>query len=369
MKTLNEFYGHIKPTVAVDLYRYIDRYYDDNKDAVFGNGFDTPMKFGISKRDALLEILDISMKDFKEFAKQNRQVKEAGSMVNDPLNSALLNVYWKLSHKSGKFKVDDGLKVAVFLAIKMFTSKYNHFMKFEVNKDRMKYFINSLSNNYDIKKHGNLILAITSRVRMLMINHYHKNKRNKMTDKDYIMIIKDMSTRIMSFTKEVIIKYFQSEDKYLASDMSDTVTYGAANNTAKVGAIIDKCIKKSYGYIDINILTLITDKKKLPILVDTLNVCKHPEHIAKKEDIIFHELMDTYVDKYGTGMDEMRKNFVVNTLKIYKTRPSSDPVKKTITDILSKGKIKKKSDQIYAERILLLYYVMFMHYIIKRSGN
>jgi hypothetical protein len=331
--TVNEWCATTKPDyLRID--RFIQDFYNNNP-SIMGMGFDKKVTFGSELRDRLMVDYGATSLDFRKFTKTNKEIAIAGNMVNDPLNILLTWSFVEQSRKGASFDTELGKKYLVFLAVKMFTSKYNHFLKLGVNEDRMRYFINSLDNTFYLKRYGGFMPALMVRIdNFINLHHKQKKRLGRMNDNDYIMMIKDLSTRVMSFTKEIITKYLDSPVRYMSDDNPEIST--TSSNMADVSNMLDRVSQSITLETDQTIVRMVIPMNKHKEFMFFMKKIHDNLDIQKKYSTLVKMYFEYFLEKYpNQNTMKLKREFLVGILKLYKTTPGSHPTKIYTRDIIS----------------------------------
>lgn len=212
---------NLYPTIEISLSkpenykRYktnLDKYMAVNSDKYICSG---PVKrpiFSDIDIDVFLSICGLDRAIIKDALKKTTAIDSSWKIMNAPFNTAVT-----LSTRYFTIKKDTKMITVStqYLIISMYPSIHYKYFKYEPNESLMNYTINNLSNKYIIKQYGNLwdaLYHITSKAYEL-----HKDGIIKGTDRDIILYIQDVKTRLNSFMKQISIEFYanNSNGKYL----------------------------------------------------------------------------------------------------------------------------------------------------------
>lgn len=239
-------------TVEVNLSRnhkaflkYVKNYMDKNSDVLLNTGVTKRLVFSSTDdRDIIEKASGVTMNDIKLTLQRHKLVNPSWHKLN---NHRWIFISALMIREFTIKKQQEELQAAImFLTCGLYSilhSKY--FSKFLPNENIMDYTINSLSNKFYIKKHGNLLKALV--VTATQNHRTYEDKLIEGTDLEILNYVTQLNSRINAFIKAIFNEYEKNrknknyinkekegreEENYREVDNSSFQIYNIAQNSA-----------------------------------------------------------------------------------------------------------------------------------------
>ena len=334
---------------------------------------------GPTINDKLLHALDIDPMKWKDYLKTNKDYKVQGVIAVNPVYVGLLNLYVNtVTEKGIKVKnkeIVGGEDILLTMVTKMYSARISQYLKYTPNKNRMNGVIAGLSKKYSIKRLGSIKAVLMEMGAMTMYNHLVVAKRaDRMNDKDFALILKDLYSRINKSIKSIAGKVYDSkEEMFISSDISDTTINATVNFTALLGMVEERTMKKLH-VPNKNLISLVSGgDKKL-----SANILRMMAEVSRKQDARIEQTksINILLDKFKVIFEEklhgdttkVKANFIRLLISSYKTKGEDDPLKKSILATLKivgyRGNSKTSKVTVSA---VLKYYILVADTVIREE--
>lgn len=218
-----------------EIREYIKAFFTENIETLTSDGFSKRIIYGEVRRKNLVEIYGIDESEWKAFTKLHPILNISENTKE--ITNELLVVHYIVEKDPILLK---------FLAVKLFTSKYYRSFPNYIKEAKMKAVIDSLSNKFYIKKHGNLDKALDATVNTYLTTY--SKRFLKATDDDIIYIINALSTRVGILVKNVQIKYYNAPDDIGFFEDSEVMEKESKRTTTNDTVIYDNIYNRVKSY-------------------------------------------------------------------------------------------------------------------------
>lgn len=317
----------------------INNYLDRNNEYLTTIGPTKKPMFTDTDMTVVYNAIEVGPKDIKIIINKSSTIKGQWQIMNNPFNSAcaLAIRYFKLNKND-----DMANTVLIYLTMSMYPSLHFKYFQYEPNENIMNYTINNLSNKFKIKQVGTIYHALIETTQGSY--KLHSDDIDRCTDKDVVMFIMDIKTRLNSMLKKIAIEFYKNKENnnYLNSDVDNYEEdnyHEADSNTYAIERVTNNVVLKLV-VSGPNIMLVNVAAKWCHVSVSELrNYVNTMVTNENREDIrhIVEGILFLYIFDSQNKIEEISSNkFLVYCLGIYKKSNTTDKNIISIKNILDK---------------------------------
>ena len=328
-----------------------------------------------TERDRLpvFQIIESTELEVKSIKSKVKNIPFANEVLDFPFNTvmALAIRYFSLT-KDEKFLKNSIL----YLGLSMYPLIFAASFPYEPNENVMNYTINNLSNRFNIKKTGNLMMTIMDTA--YGAYELHKKGIEEGNDADIVQFVLAVRTRLKALLKKIANEFYKNheEGKYLNTELEineDDKFREADSSTYLVNRLTDNVsLKLIIEGPPIKLINAAAKSNQVSVnelrnQVTSMVTNKHKDEIKKIiESILFLYLFD----KQNTAEEINSDKFLVYCLDIYKRSNTTDEniinIKKILDAWLDELGVYKKTQRLATinsfRKAMFTFFVMSIMY-------
>lgn len=206
------------PLNVKTLQKHIKDYLGENSEILSSPSLNEKPTFSRGEdQEIMFTCLGITRAQIADILKRtgNRDVKAGWKVWNSEQYLAFTMAirYFTKKHNEEMIKL-----LRLYFAVMLYSFMYRKYFEYGVKKEVMEYTIGGLSNKFDLKRLGSLILVLEK-----IAEGNHENAKSRLikdTDDDIFVYPRDFRTRMNTFVQNIAVEYYKNYDEgnYLNTD-------------------------------------------------------------------------------------------------------------------------------------------------------